>query len=90
VVSLERPNIKLRTRWGRRIEDESEPYGGASVEDTLSLGAVACDRRPWQQHALLGRGWWGADADADALRHIVRDDIVANLGRPDADLLIDV
>lgn len=46
---------------------------------------AAGDRGPWRQQAILGRGRW----DADALRDIVRDYVVENLGTDDAVLVID-
>ncbi|MFG1395270.1 IS701 family transposase [Xanthobacter agilis] len=46
---------------------------------------AAGDKGPWRQQALLGRGRW----DADALRDIVRDHVVAHLGEADAVLVID-
>src|SRR5271168_1775070 len=46
---------------------------------------AAGDPGPWRQQAILGRGRW----DADALRDIVRDYVVENLGADDAVLVID-
>jgi SRSO17 transposase len=46
---------------------------------------AAGDPGPWRQQAILGRGRW----DADALRDIVRDYVVENLGDEDAVLVID-
>jgi len=40
---------------------------------------AAGDKGPWRQQALLGRGRW----DADALRDIVRDHVIAHLGEAD-------
>src|SRR3546814_19360682 len=47
--------------------------------------AAAGDPGPWRQQAILGRGRW----DADALRDIVRDSVVAALGAATAGLFID-
>lgn len=46
---------------------------------------AAGDPGPWRQQAILGRGRW----DADALRDIVREYVVANLATDDAVLVID-
>lgn len=46
---------------------------------------AAGDPGPWRQQAILGRGRW----DADALRDIVRDYVVENLGEDGAVLVID-
>lgn len=46
---------------------------------------AAGDPGPWRQQAVLGRSRW----DAEALRDLVRDDVVAALGSPDAVLVID-
>lgn len=46
---------------------------------------AAGDRGPWRQQAILGRGRW----DADALRDIVRDYVVAHLADEDAVLVVD-
>ena len=40
---------------------------------------------PWRQQAILGRGRW----EADALRDLVRDDVVETLADPDAVLVLD-
>ncbi len=40
---------------------------------------------PWRQQAILGRTHW----DAEALRDVVRDDVVETLASPDAVLVID-
>lgn len=48
-------------------------------------GEAAGDSGPWRQQAILGRGRW----DADALRDLVRDYVVAHLGESDAVLVID-
>ena len=46
---------------------------------------AAGDPGPWRQQAVLGRSVW----DADALRDLVRDDVVEILGARDAVLVID-
>src|SRR5215217_1998110 len=46
---------------------------------------AAGDPGPWRQQALLDRSRW----DADALRDLVRDDVVETLADPDAVLVID-
>ena len=46
---------------------------------------AAGDPGPWRQQALLGRVQW----EADALRDVVRDYVVATLADPDAVLVID-
>jgi SRSO17 transposase len=46
---------------------------------------AADDPGPWRQQALLGRAQW----EADALRDVVRDYVVATLADPDAVLVID-
>src|ERR687884_1690832 len=49
------------------------------------LAEAAGDPGPWRQQALLGRGRW----DADALRDVVRDDVVETLAEPDGVLVVD-
>ena len=46
---------------------------------------AAGDPGPWRQQALLGRAQW----EADALRDVVRDYVIATLADPDAVLVID-
>jgi SRSO17 transposase len=46
---------------------------------------AAGDAGPWRQQAVLGRSIW----DADALRDVVREDVVETLASPDAVLVID-
>jgi SRSO17 transposase len=46
---------------------------------------AAGDKGPWRQQAVLGRASW----DADALRDVVRDYVLAALAEPDATLVID-
>src|SRR4051795_2835423 len=46
---------------------------------------AAGDPGPWRQQALLGRALW----DADALRDVVRDNVVETLSEPEAVLVID-
>jgi SRSO17 transposase len=46
---------------------------------------AAGDPGPWRQQALLGRARW----DADALRDLVRDDVVETLAEPDGVLVVD-
>jgi SRSO17 transposase len=46
---------------------------------------AAGDPGPWRQQALLGRAQW----EADALRDVVREYVVATLADPDAVLVID-
>src|SRR5215218_4171079 len=46
---------------------------------------AAGDPGPWRQQALLGRAQW----EADALRDVVREYLVATLADPDAVLVVD-
>src|SRR5215217_3949771 len=46
---------------------------------------AAGDPGPWRQQAVLGRSRW----QADALRDLVRDDVLETLAEPDAVLVID-
>src|SRR5674536_147962 len=46
---------------------------------------AAGDPGPWRQQAILGRGWW----DADALRDIVREYALETLADQDAVLVLD-
>src|SRR5260370_84460 len=46
---------------------------------------AAGDPGPWRQQAILGRRDW----DADGLRHIVRDYVIAHLADHDAGLVSD-
>src|SRR3954464_13826311 len=46
---------------------------------------AAGDPGPWRQQAILGRAHW----DAEALRDLVRHDVVATLSSPEAVLVID-
>lgn len=46
---------------------------------------AAGDPGPWRQQAILGRTHW----DAEALRDVVRDDVVETLASPDAVLVVD-
>ena len=46
---------------------------------------AAGDPGPWRQQALLGRSQW----EADALRDVVRDYVIATLADPDAVLVVD-
>jgi SRSO17 transposase len=46
---------------------------------------AAGDAGPWRQQAVRGRSVW----DADALRDVVREDVVETLASPDAVLVID-
>ena len=46
---------------------------------------AAGDPGPWRQQALLGRAQW----EADALRDVVREYVVATLADPDAVLVVD-
>jgi SRSO17 transposase len=46
---------------------------------------AAGDPGPWRQQALLGRAQW----EADALRDVVRDYVIATLADPDAVLVVD-
>ena len=46
---------------------------------------AAGDAGPWRQQAVLGRSVW----DADALRDVVRDDVVEMLASPEAVFVID-
>jgi SRSO17 transposase len=59
---------------------------GAERRKTSWMRAEAAgDPGPWRQQAILGRSRW----DADALRDVVRDDVVDTLAAPDAVLVID-
>jgi SRSO17 transposase len=46
---------------------------------------AAGDPGPWRQQAILGRGRW----EADALRDVVREDVVESLADQDAVLVVD-
>ena len=46
---------------------------------------AAGDPGPWRQQAVLGRSRW----QADALRDLVRDDVLETLAEPDAVLVFD-
>ncbi len=46
---------------------------------------TAGDPGPWRQQAILGRGWW----DADALRDIVREYALETMADQDAVLVLD-
>ena len=59
--------------------------GSESRKTGWMRAEAAGDPGPWRQQALLGRGTW----DADALRDIVRDDVVEQLGDDAAVLVID-
>jgi SRSO17 transposase len=59
---------------------------GAERRKTSWMRAEAAgDPGPWRQQAILGRSRW----DADALRDVVRDDVVDTLAAPEAVLVID-
>src|SRR5664280_2306014 len=60
------------------LEDEQGKPGGMRAE-------AAGDPGPWLQQAILGRGWW----DADALRDIVREYALETLADQDAVLVLD-
>src|ERR1022692_4780555 len=60
------------------LGNEPRKTGGMRAE-------AAGDPGPWRQQAILGRGWW----DADALRDIVREYALETLADQDAVLVID-
>src|ERR1022692_3369351 len=60
------------------LGNEPRKTGGMRAE-------AAGDPGPWRQQAILGRGWW----DADALRDIVREYALETLADDDAVLVID-
>ncbi len=59
---------------------------GAERRKTGWMRAVAAgDPGPWRQQAVLGRSQW----DADALRDVVREQVVETLAEPDAVLVLE-
>src|SRR5207237_2539397 len=59
---------------------------GAERRKTGWMRAEAAgDPGPWRQQAILGRSHWSADA----LRDVVRDHVIENLGAPEDVLVID-
>lgn len=59
--------------------------GGERRNTGWMRAEAAGDPGPWRQQAILGRTHW----DAEALRDVVRDDVVETLASPDAVLVID-
>ena len=59
--------------------------GGERRKTGWRRAEAAGDPGPWRQQAILGRTHW----DAEALRDVVRDDVVETLASPDAVLVID-
>jgi SRSO17 transposase len=59
--------------------------GGERRKTGWMRAEAAGDPGPWRQQAVLGRTHW----DAEALRDVVRDDVLETLGSPDAVLVID-
>src|SRR3954454_2954630 len=59
--------------------------GGERRKTGWMRAEAAGDPGPWRQQAILGRAHW----DAEALRDVVRDDVVATLSSPEAGLVID-
>ena len=59
--------------------------GGERRKTGWMRAEAAGDPGPWRQQAILGRTHW----DAEALRDVVRDDVVETLASPDAVLVID-
>src|SRR4051794_25166357 len=54
--------------------------GGERRKTGWMRAEAAGDPGPWRQQAILGRTHW----DAEALRDVVRDDVVETLSSPDA------
>src|SRR3954449_5556968 len=59
--------------------------GGERRKTGWMRAEAAGDPGPWRQQAILGRTHW----DAEALRDVVRDDVVETLSAPEAVLVID-
>ena len=59
--------------------------GGERRKTGWMRAEAAGDPGPWRQQAILGRGWW----DADALRDIVREYALETLADQDAVLVLD-
>src|SRR4051794_10131701 len=59
--------------------------GGERRKTGWMRAEAAGDPGPWRQQAILGRAHW----DAEALRDVVRDDVVATLSSPEPVLVID-
>src|SRR3954453_21404491 len=59
--------------------------GGERRKTGWMRAEAAGDPGPWRQQAILGRSTW----DAEALRDVVRDDVVETLAAPEATLVID-
>jgi SRSO17 transposase len=59
--------------------------GGERRKTGWMRAEAAGDPGPWRQQAILGRAHW----DAEALRDVVRGDVVATLSSPEAVLVID-
>ncbi|MBP33011.1 transposase [Methylobacterium sp.] len=59
--------------------------GGERRKTGLMRAEAAGDPSPRRQQAILGRTHW----DAEALRDVVRDDVVETLASPDAVLVVD-
>ena len=62
---------------------------GSEPRKTCWMRAEAAgDPGPWRQQAILGRGHW--DADADALRDVVRDYALETLADPDVSMPVEI
>ncbi len=59
--------------------------GGERRKTGWMRAEAAGDPGPWRQQAILGRGWW----DANALRDIVREYALETLADQDAVLVLD-
>ncbi|MFB0493729.1 SRSO17 transposase [Methylobacterium sp. OAE515] len=59
--------------------------GGERRKTGWMRAEAAGDPGPWRQQAILGRTHW----DAEALRDVVRDEVVETLASPDAVLVVD-
>ena len=59
--------------------------GGERRKTGWMRAEAAGDPGPWRQQAILGRGWW----NADALRDIVREYALETLADQDAVLVLD-
>ncbi|MFB0493579.1 SRSO17 transposase [Methylobacterium sp. OAE515] len=59
--------------------------GGERRKTGWMRAEAARDPGPWRQQAILGRTHW----DAEALRDVVRDDVLETFASPDAVLVVD-
>src|ERR1039458_4551077 len=75
--------IPGRTTRRRAAQDRLD--AGGSGGGSRVPAEAAGDPGPWRQQAILGRGWW----DADALRDIVREYALETLADQDAVLVLD-